>query len=75
MGLWKSRPSLPLLVTTLIYVAVAVAFPYSPLAAPLGFEPLPLAFIAALVGTVATYLLLVEMAKRWFYRWQATAHP
>jgi Mg2+-importing ATPase len=67
---WKSRPSLPLLLTTLACVAIAVGLPYSPLAAPLGFEPLPAAFVAALAGMVATYLLLVEVAKRWFYRWQ-----
>jgi Mg2+-importing ATPase len=45
-----------------------VALPYSPLAGPLGFEPLPGAFLAALAGMVATYLLLVEGAKRWFFR-------
>jgi Mg2+-importing ATPase len=65
---WRSRPSTPLLVTTLAVVAVAVALPYSPLAGPLGFEPLPGAFLAALAGMVATYLLLVEGAKRWFFR-------
>jgi P-type Mg2+ transporter len=67
---WKSHPSLPLLLTTLACVVIAVGLPYSPLAVPLGFEPLPAAFAAALAGKVATYLLLVEMAKRWFYRWQ-----
>ncbi len=65
---WRSRPSTPLLVTTLAVVAVAVALPYSPLAAPLGFEPLPLGFLAALGGMVATYVMLVEITKRWFYR-------
>jgi Mg2+-importing ATPase len=65
---WRSRPATPLLVTTLAVVAVAVALPYSPLAVPLGFEPLPLGFLMALAGMVATYLLLVEIAKRWFYR-------
>lgn len=74
---WRSRPSRPLLITTLICVATAVAFPYSPLAGPLGFESLPLGFLVALLGMVVTYLFIVELAKRWFYsRWpglQATA--
>lgn len=65
---WRSRPSTPLLVTTLAVVAVAVALPYSPLAGPLGFEPLPGAFLAALAGMVVTYVLLVEVTKRWFFR-------
>jgi Mg2+-importing ATPase len=65
---WRSRPSLPLLVTTLLCVAIAILLPYSPVAGPLGFEPLPPAFLLALLGMVATYLLLVEFAKRWFYR-------
>lgn len=65
---WRSRPSLPLLVTTLAVVAAAVALPYSPLAAPLGFEPLPVGFLAALAGMVVTYVLVVEITKGWFYR-------
>ncbi len=65
---WRSRPSAPLLITTPAVVALAVALPYSPLAGPLGFEPLPPGFLAAVGGVVVTYLLLVEVAKRWFYR-------
>lgn len=65
---WRSRPSRPLAVTTLACVGVAVALPYSPLAGALGFEPLPMAFLAALGGMVVTYLMLVEGAKLWFYR-------
>ncbi|HVB64071.1 MAG TPA: HAD-IC family P-type ATPase, partial [Nitrolancea sp.] len=65
---WKSRPSMPLLLTTLVCVAVAIALPFSPLARTLGFEPLPPGFMVALAGMVVTYLLLVETAKRWFYR-------
>jgi Mg2+-importing ATPase len=65
---WQSRPSKPLLVTTLAVVATAVYLPYSPLAGLLGFEALPPAFLAALVAMVATYLLIAETAKRWFLR-------
>ena len=65
---WRSRPSWLLAGATLGCVAVAVLLPFTPLAGSLGFEPLPWGFLLALVGMVLTYLLLVETAKRWFYR-------
>jgi Mg2+-importing ATPase len=65
---WRSKPSRPLLWTTLICVALAIVLPYSPVASILHFEPLPFGFIAALAGMVTTYLLIVETAKRWFFR-------
>lgn len=69
---WRSRPSLPLLLTTVACVALCVLIPYSPLSARLGFTPLPVGFLLALIGMVVTYLLLVELAKGWFYRhWPA----
>jgi P-type Mg2+ transporter len=40
----------------------------SPLASALGFTAPPPGFFAALVGMLVTYLALVELAKRWFYR-------
>jgi len=61
---FKSRPSLPLLLTTLTVVAVAVVLPFSPFAASLGFTPLPFAYFAFLVFVTSTYLFLVELAKR-----------
>ncbi len=61
---WKSRPSASLTVTTLGIVAVGLILPYSPLAAPLGFTPLPGSYFAFLAAATATYLFLVEIAKR-----------
>ena len=60
-----SRPSLPLAVTTVAIVAVGVVLPYSPLAGPLGFEALPAGYFFFLVGATLTYLLLVEIAKKY----------
>ena len=59
-----SRPSSPLMATCLAVVAIGLYLPFSPLAHVLGFTPLPAAFFAFLAVATATYLLLVEAAKR-----------
>jgi Mg2+-importing ATPase len=65
---FHSRPSRPLLLATLAVAAVAVAIPYSPLAAPLGFVAPPAPFLGILAVMVVTYLGLVETGKWVFYR-------
>jgi P-type Mg2+ transporter len=72
---FRSRPSLPLLVSTLLVVAVAVFLPFSPLAHTLGFTRLPASFLAAVAGMIVAYLLLIELGKRRFYRIQPTGPP
>jgi P-type Mg2+ transporter len=64
----RSRPSLPLTITVLLVVAFGVLLPYTPLAAPLGFVPLPGLYFLFLAGMILTYLLLVEVVKRWLMR-------
>lgn len=61
---FRSRPSLPLTITTLSIVLISILLPFSPLAAVFGFTPLPVMFFLFLGGTVVTYLLLVEIVKR-----------
>jgi Mg2+-importing ATPase len=65
---FRSRPSRPLLLTSLAVVMVAIVLPFTPLGTTLGFAPLPLSFFAILLPLVATYLAAVEVVKRWFYR-------
>jgi Mg2+-importing ATPase len=65
---WKSRPSTALIASVVGAVLVAIALPYSPLAPTLGFVAPPPTFYAFLVVAVATYLALVEVVKRRFYR-------
>src|SRR5438270_6806812 len=65
---FRSRPSLPLLGSTLAVVAVGAALPFSPLAHTLGFVRLPGTFLAAVAGMIVAYLLLIELGKRRFYR-------
>jgi Mg2+-importing ATPase len=65
---WHSRPSRPLAWAVVACVGAGALLPYSPLAALLGFTPLPPLFAAFLVATILAYLALVEALKRWFYR-------
>jgi P-type Mg2+ transporter len=64
----RSRPSRPLTITTVAIVLVGALLPYTPLAGPLGFTPLPPLFFLILIAMVVTYLLLVEVGKRWLMR-------
>lgn len=60
----RSRPSTALAVTVALVVAAAVALPYTPLAPVLGLVPMPASFLAFVLATVVTYLLVVEWTKR-----------
>src|SRR6185369_644776 len=55
----KSRPSLPLALTTTAIVIAGVLLPYSPLAGVLGFEPLPAGYFLFLSAASLTYLAVV----------------
>jgi Mg2+-importing ATPase len=61
---FRSRPSLPLTITTLTMVALGIILPYTPLSHALGFTPLPGLYFLFLAGMTMTYLLLVEQVKR-----------
>ena len=64
----KSRPSLPMLLVPTAAALVGAILPYTGLAHLLGFTPLPVTFFLLMLGLVAIYLLLVELAKTRFYR-------
>jgi P-type Mg2+ transporter len=72
---WGSRPSRPLLLTTLTCAAVGVVLPFTPLAGLFGFTALPPAFLGILAGMVAIYLALAEAGKAWFYRPRIGTEP
>ncbi|HET8529449.1 MAG TPA: magnesium-translocating P-type ATPase [Gaiellaceae bacterium] len=72
---FRSRPSRPLLVSTLVVVGVGAALPFSPLAHTLGFRALPAAFLAAVGGMIVVYLVLIELGKRLFYRAAVVGPP
>ena len=60
----RSLPSLLLTMTVLLVVAIGLLLPYTPLAGPLGFTPLPGLYFLFLIAMTVTYLLLVELVKR-----------
>ena len=60
----RSRPSLPLTITTLLVVVVGIVLPFTPLNVVLGFTPLPAKYFLFLFGMTVTYLMLVEVVKR-----------
>jgi Mg2+-importing ATPase len=61
---FKSRPSLPLAITTILIVGAGIFLPYSPFSRLFGFVPLPAPFFIFLGFSTVTYLLLVEGGKR-----------
>ncbi len=64
----RSRPGRALLVSVLIIVAIATLLPYTPVGALLRFTPLPLSLLGTIALLAATYLILVQAVKAWFYR-------
>ncbi|MEI7771014.1 MAG: magnesium-translocating P-type ATPase [Chloroflexales bacterium] len=65
---YKSMPGRALLIATLVVDALTLALPYSPLAAVLGFSPIPPLFVAMLGAILALYMITAEVAKHFFYR-------
>lgn len=64
----SSRPHPLLAFTSLAVVGIATILPFTPLGAYFGLVPLPWDFFLILAAMVGVYLVLVEWAKRWFYR-------
>jgi P-type Mg2+ transporter len=64
----QSKPSFPLLVTTVGICLLGLWLPTSPLAPALGLTALPNAFALALLAILAVYLLLTQLVKAWLIR-------
>ena len=64
----QSKPSLPLLVTTIGICLLGIWLPTSSLAPALGLTPLPHAYAVALLLILGGYLLLTQLAKGWIIR-------
>jgi Mg2+-importing ATPase len=64
----QSRASWQLTMTTLLVMAVGAYLPYSPLAAKLGFVPLPFLYWPLLGITLLCYVGLTQAVKTWLIR-------
>jgi Mg2+-importing ATPase len=64
----QSRASWQLTMTTLLIMAFGAYLPYSPLAKPLGFVPLPPLFWPILLVTLVCYVGLTQVIKTWLVR-------
>ncbi|MBC7264859.1 MAG: magnesium-translocating P-type ATPase [Chloroflexi bacterium] len=65
---FQSRPGKYLLISTLLVAGITVLIPYLPFAGFLGFTPLPIPVMLALLGITVLYMFASELAKKWFYR-------
>jgi len=65
---YKSKPGIPIMITSVSVVLFAVIMPFTPLGALFKFTPPPWTFFIVLLGLVLLYLMLVEIAKDWFYK-------
>lgn len=64
----QSRPSLMFFLNTFLAVVFAWIVPYTFIGEYLKFNPLPIYVMAIIFIMVITYLFLVEIVKRWFYK-------
>jgi P-type Mg2+ transporter len=71
----RSRPGRLLLLTTLILIPVTFAIPYLPYADILGFVPLPVPIVLALVAITSGYVGTTELVKARFYRGRKNPPP
>jgi Mg2+-importing ATPase len=64
----QSRASLPLVVTSLLVMAIGIWLPFSPFAAALGFTGLPPLYWVLLFATLLLYIALTQTVKMWLLR-------
>jgi Mg2+-importing ATPase len=64
----QSRASWPLILTSVIIVAVGAWLTVSPLAGTLGLVPLPPLYWLLLASILVCYVALTQLVKTWFYR-------
>jgi Mg2+-importing ATPase len=64
----QSHASWPLMLTTLVVMLIGIWLPSSPLAAALGFKPLPWLYWWLLLLTLLGYVLLTQLVKAYLAR-------
>jgi P-type Mg2+ transporter len=64
----QSWATAPVLALTTAIMAIGIFIPFSPFAASLKMQPLPMSFFPWLVGILLTYCLLTQVIKVWFIK-------
>jgi len=64
----QSRASLPMLLITATVMAIGMYLPFSPIAASLGFVPLPAVYFLWLFFILTCYCVLTQFVKTWFIK-------
>jgi Mg2+-importing ATPase len=64
---FRSRPGKLLLVSTLVVVGITLVLPYLPVNVLFGFIPLPLPLMLLIIGLTGLYVVVAEIAKKYFY--------
>lgn len=64
----ESRASTPLILTTILIVAIGATIPYTLLGNALGFVPLPILYWPLVITMLFCYALLAHLIKMWFVR-------
>lgn len=65
---YKSRPSKLLILSTISVVLFNLILPFTPLGTLFGLVEPPLTFYLVLALLVGSYFIVVEFAKKWFYK-------
>jgi Mg2+-importing ATPase len=65
---FSSRPSISLIVVTLLVGLFTFILPFSPLSETFGFTKIPTYFLVIIVVIVGTYIVAAELVKKIFYR-------
>ena len=64
----QSKPSLALFISSLIVTVVAFAIGFTTFAVGLDMVPLPIKFIPWLTIILVSYLLCVQLIKKWYIK-------
>lgn len=64
----QSWATTPVLALTTTIMAIGIFIPFSPFAASLKMQPLPMSYFPWLIGILLTYCLLTQVVKVWFIR-------
>lgn len=62
-----SRPSMYMMMTTILVMGIGIWLPYSPLAEMFGLVPLPPSYWAFVSIFLLSYATLTHLVKRWFF--------